>query len=125
MKKRQDIVLNIPQPCTQDWDKMTVNEKGRHCSSCNKTVVDFSNYTDKELAEFFKKAKGEVCGRINNYQANRPILITEQANRSIFYKLLYGTALASWLGIASTANAQSNNTTTQTEQKKIGEVKRT
>jgi hypothetical protein len=123
MRKNQEISLSIPHPCTQDWDKMSATEQGRHCSNCNKTVIDFSNYTDRELAEFFKKAKGEVCGRINNYQANRPILITERANRSIFHKLLYGTALASWLGIASTANAQSNSATTQTEQKKTGEVK--
>src|ERR1700722_1234614 len=97
MKKRQDIVLNIPQPCTQDWDKMTVNEKGRHCSSCNKTVVDFSNYTDKELFEFLSKIKGSVCGRLNPYQVNRPITVYQPENNSLWQKLMWGTALATSL----------------------------
>jgi hypothetical protein len=124
-KSTNNITLAIPQPCTENWDKMTATEQGRHCTNCNKTVIDFSNYTDKELADFFKKAQGKVCGRVNNYQVNRSILLTEQPNRSIFHKLLYGTALASWIGIASTANAQSNNTSIQTEQKDAKQAKDT
>jgi hypothetical protein len=106
MKKQ--LTITVPKPCTESWDKMTLNEKGKHCASCNKTVTDFTNYTDKELADFFKKSSGNICGRISNYQANRPILITEQYNRSIFHRLLYGTALASWLGISATASAQNS-----------------
>jgi hypothetical protein len=116
MNKPHQITLSIPTPCHEDWDKMTANEKGRHCANCNKTVVDFTNYTDKELVEFFKKNTGNVCGRMNNYQVNRELLFIEQPNRSFFYKLLYGTALASWFGIAATAGAQNNPSTVKTEQ---------
>jgi hypothetical protein len=30
----------IPEPCHQNWDAMTPNEQGRHCTSCVNTVVD-------------------------------------------------------------------------------------
>jgi len=116
MSKSKSIVLNVPKPCTEGWDNMTSDDKGRHCTSCNKTVIDFTLYTDKELADFFKKISGNVCGRINNYQVNRSILITEQPNRSIFHRLFFSTALASWLGITSTASAQVYVSPNQSEQ---------
>jgi hypothetical protein len=111
MKNKQQIItINVAQPCKQDWDKMTPTEQGRHCASCNKTVIDFSNYTDKELIEFFKKKPGNSCGNFSPYQLNRTLLITEPQNHSFLYKVFFGTALASWLGIAGTVSAQSNNT---------------
>lgn len=109
MAKERSITLTVPQPCHEDWDKMTPNERGRHCASCNKTVIDFSLYSDRELVEFFKNASGRVCGRLNNWQANREIIISD-THRSPFYKWFLGTALASWLGLAGTASAQSNKT---------------
>lgn len=108
--RKQSISLSIPTPCNESWDKMTANEKGRHCASCNKTVIDFSLYTDKELVQFFKKTKGEICGRINSYQATNPIVVIEQPNRTFFHKLFLGSAIASWLGFGTTAHAQQNST---------------
>jgi hypothetical protein len=49
-------------------------EQGRHCVSCQKTVIDFTSYSDTELAEFFKKKKNEtVCGRMQSSQLERTI----------------------------------------------------
>jgi len=59
MKK---ISLMIPTPCHEDWDKMTPEEKGRCCASCQKTVLDLTKMGDRELAEFFKKPVGSLCG---------------------------------------------------------------
>ncbi len=48
---------------------MKPNESGRHCSSCNKTVVDFSEMNKEEIQDYFKKANGErVCGQFNSVQ---------------------------------------------------------
>jgi len=57
--------LFIDQPCNQQWNKMKDAEGGKFCSHCNKTVIDFTNMTDWEVLEFFKKDKGRICGRIN------------------------------------------------------------
>jgi hypothetical protein len=67
------IQLQIPKPCHEKWSEMTPAEKGRFCSSCQKVVVDFSRMGDRELAQFFKKASGPVCGRFTGDQLHRDI----------------------------------------------------
>ena len=35
----------IPEPCHENWNKMTPQEQGRHCAVCSKVVVDFTKKT--------------------------------------------------------------------------------
>ena len=72
MKKFQ---LSIPSPCHEDWSKMSGVEKGRFCNSCQKTVVDFTHMSDREIATFFKKPAGSMCGRLHADQLDRDIII--------------------------------------------------
>jgi hypothetical protein len=68
--------LQIPKPCHENWDKMTPDQKGKFCSSCQKQVVDFSQMSDREVTMFFKKpSTGSVCGRFMNDQLNRELEI--------------------------------------------------
>jgi CarboxypepD_reg-like domain/Secretion system C-terminal sorting domain len=70
------LQLQVPVPCHENWEKMTNAEKGRFCSSCQKTVIDFSNMSDREIALFFKKPwTGSVCGRFMEDQLNREMEI--------------------------------------------------
>ncbi|QQU03074.1 carboxypeptidase-like regulatory domain-containing protein [Myroides odoratus] len=55
--------INIPKPCSEDWNQMTPLEKGRHCAVCEKTILDFSNYTKQELIQHIKQ-EGKICGRV-------------------------------------------------------------
>ncbi len=53
------------KPCNVGWDQMTPEEKGRHCSLCSKTVVDFTQMKKEEIQWELKNyfAKGQsVCG---------------------------------------------------------------
>ena len=64
--------LQIPEPCHENWDKMTPGDKGRFCDSCQKTVHDFTGMTDAQLIAFFKKpSTGSVCGRFYSDQLER------------------------------------------------------
>ena len=64
--------LQIPEPCHEDWNKMTPGDKGRFCDSCQKTVHDFTGMSDAQLIAFFKKpSTGSVCGRLYNDQLER------------------------------------------------------
>jgi hypothetical protein len=38
----QPTPLQINKPCHENWGAMTPNERGRHCASCDKTVVDLT-----------------------------------------------------------------------------------
>lgn len=63
MKKQYSI--NIPKPCSEDWDAMTPNSKGRHCLSCAKTVVDFTQMETYEIQAYLAEhSKQSICGRI-------------------------------------------------------------
>ncbi len=67
------LKISIPQPCNENWETMLPHEKGRHCLSCQKTVVDFSKMTDTEIIHYFQEYKGATCGRFSEIQLNRPV----------------------------------------------------
>jgi hypothetical protein len=75
MKK---IQLSIPKPCQENWDAMTPREQGRFCGSCQKTVVDFSTMSDRQIAEFFKRPLSSVCGRFVADQLDRDIALPKK-----------------------------------------------
>lgn len=64
------LKISIPQPCHENWTAMTKNEKGRLCESCNKTVVDFSHFSDEDVLKYFlelkKNSNQSICGYIKN-----------------------------------------------------------
>jgi hypothetical protein len=72
------IQLNIPKSCSESWNNMTPVQQGRHCQSCEKTVVDFTGMTDAELVTFFIKNTGNTCGRFTNDQLQRDLLIPKK-----------------------------------------------
>ena len=73
------LQLTIPVPCHENWDNMSPVEKGRFCSSCQKQVIDFSNMSDREIGQFFKKpSTGSVCGRFMQDQLDRDIAIPKK-----------------------------------------------
>ncbi|ARV12963.1 hypothetical protein BTO09_11680 [Gilvibacter sp. SZ-19] len=73
------ITLQIPEPCHEDWNKMTPQGLGRHCDSCAKTVVDFTAKSDKFIASYFKK-HDNICGRFRSDQLDRPIDLSVRRN---------------------------------------------
>ncbi|MCB0697270.1 MAG: carboxypeptidase-like regulatory domain-containing protein [Chitinophagaceae bacterium] len=101
MKQPKTIQLSIPQPCTEDWHKMTPQQQGRNCDSCRKCVVDFTGFTDEQLYNFFIEHKGQkVCGRVKKTQLNRPILLPPQPH-STLYKWIIAAGLALIITVGS------------------------
>src|SRR6218665_3103896 len=67
MEKRYKITL--PEPCQEDWNKMTPTENGRFCMSCSKTVVDFTSMMCEEIQLFFAQNQNhKICGRFRKSQ---------------------------------------------------------
>ncbi len=74
MGKPTNILVAIPQPCNEKWDKMTPTDKGRFCNQCSKDVIDFTTWSDARLYAFFSKPKEHVCGWFYDDQLERAIL---------------------------------------------------
>ena len=49
MSKPASIQITIPSPCSQNWDEMIQGDTGRHCTHCQKTVIDFTSWSDANL----------------------------------------------------------------------------
>ncbi|HEY9258725.1 carboxypeptidase-like regulatory domain-containing protein [Chitinophaga sp.] len=63
----------IPTPCLQLWEEMTPSGNGKHCSSCQKKVIDFSLLTDAEIVNIISSSSQKICGRFNAAQLNRTL----------------------------------------------------
>lgn len=58
--------IRIPKPCHQNWEKMAPEETGRHCSVCEKTVIDFTQKSILEVKSIlYKNQNQKLCGRFN------------------------------------------------------------
>ena len=97
--------IYIPEPCHENWGVMTPNEQGRFCGSCQKTVVDFTNFSAEDIQNYFTKHYGQkVCGRFKQQQLNSidiqiPSFIFNQISFSrkfaLALLLVFGTTLFS------------------------------
>jgi len=88
--------LQIPEPCHEDWNKMTPVQQGRFCDFCQKSVVDFTGMSDRQLIAFFKKPPtGSVCGRFYNDQLERDFEI--QRKRIPWVKYFFQFAIPVFL----------------------------
>lgn len=48
----RDIAVEIPKPCSADWDAMTPQARSRFCAECSTRVHDLSSMTEKEAEGF-------------------------------------------------------------------------
>ncbi|HEX8014055.1 MAG TPA: energy transducer TonB [Flavobacterium sp.] len=67
--------ISIPEPCHENWDKMSPKDNGRFCLSCCKTVVDFTSMLPEEIQHFFIQNQGnKICGRFKKTQLDNIII---------------------------------------------------
>jgi hypothetical protein len=107
---KQAYILNIDNPCKEEWNKMKHQVNGKFCSSCSKTVIDFTTLTDSEIVKLLEKNTGRLCGNLNTDQLNRIISIQENKSTPIFYKFLAGLLLFGSTKNVQSANINSNKT---------------
>ncbi|WP_343637251.1 hypothetical protein [Fluviicola sp.] len=127
--KPKKIHYQIEEPCHADWDQMKPEAQGRFCSSCSKTVVDFSAMSDFSIVNYLENNKHQsVCGRFTEAQLDKTYLWTKP-HPTLFQFDLKAVALGLALSTFSAIPAQSQNTpiteqhdSTETMVVKQGEV---
>jgi hypothetical protein len=55
--------INIPAPCSADWDSMKGNDQVRFCSQCSLNVHNLSAMTRKEARKLVAASGGRLCVR--------------------------------------------------------------
>jgi len=86
--------FNIPNPCSEDWSKMTPTEKGAYCDKCQFEVIDFTAMEPEEIKATLKAQAGKkTCGHVSKVQlemVNSDYHLWENQTVSIFRsKFLY------------------------------------
>lgn len=78
----------------QSWEEMAQADNGKFCTSCNKPVIDFSNFTEQQLQDFFSKINGRICGNFRPDQINRTLSVENNNQHKYFIpQLLVSTVL--------------------------------
>ncbi|KOS04985.1 hypothetical protein AM493_02215 [Flavobacterium akiainvivens] len=103
------IKISIPKPCHENWQNMTPADRGRFCAACQKTVVDFTRATDREIVAAYNRDE-KLCGRFLNTQLDRELVIPKEKN-----SLWAGAAALAALSLGS-AGALAQTPQTETEQ---------
>lgn len=103
--------ITIPQPCHENWNQMTPDEKGRFCEVCSKSVRDFTKLSDLEIIERVSE-NNNICGNFRVDQLDRNL--DYSFINSLFMKFAVGFILTSG-GIISA----------QTQPKETSEIKDT
>ncbi|MBP6624457.1 MAG: hypothetical protein KA198_04755 [Chitinophagaceae bacterium] len=81
---KQPLVIQILNPCHENWDEMTLTDQGKFCSNCQKVVIDFSEKTDAELVDYFN-THSSFCGRFKQTQIDRYIETPKPVLKRLFH----------------------------------------
>lgn len=102
--------LHIENPCSESWDEMSPREGGRHCKHCEKTVVDFTSLTDREISHLVSRGE-KLCGRLRTDQLDRVYpLFREVTKPSAPYRhMAAGFLMAALILSSQPGNAQLNS----------------
>lgn len=66
------VKFNVPEPCSEKWEKMTATDRGAFCASCSKNLYDFTKMTDAQITDVIRNSTEKVCGRFRNDQLVSP-----------------------------------------------------
>lgn len=112
--------LQIDDPCHENWDDMTRQEKGRFCNSCQKLVLDMTHYSDKEIISFFKNKEYDVCGQFRDDQLDRKLIWNTENKPKLLSKGLVAASFAAAMlvpgSLQSSEPVQINTETNSTEE---------
>ena len=70
-------MISVPNPCNENWNSMSADKNGRFCTSCNKTVIDFTKMKNTEIQKYFVENSNNesICGyyKFNQVIINLPL----------------------------------------------------
>jgi protocatechuate 3,4-dioxygenase beta subunit len=108
---KKTIHISIPEPCHEDWSKMTPTQKGKHCARCEKEVTDYTQKTDEQLVKLLSN-NGASCGRFKKSQINRAVTLERKSTHAL---APYAASLLIPLSLMNSLNTKASTTETKIE----------
>ncbi len=88
MLQNNTYKIKVNSPCQEDWSRMTDTSVGKFCNSCKKEVIDFTNFSNEQISDYFiQNGLKSGCGKFLNTQIEQ-IRITIDEDL-IVHKLSY------------------------------------
>jgi len=109
----KNLKITIPEPCHEDWSKMTKTDKGKFCNSCAKEVFDFTTFSDEQLIKQFEK-EGDLCGRVTTKQLDRDLVLQRKKQQN-YLPYAFSGIFSLFLLNSSPSKAQEKPKTIQTD----------
>lgn len=105
-KLKPQLQIQNQFQCQQSYGSMEPRGGGRHCSKCDKTVLDFTQLSDREIAEVMMQNPQGVCARTRVSQMNRNLLPAERQKSRFYWPPLVAGLITAV--VPSWASAQTN-----------------
>ncbi|WP_281612683.1 carboxypeptidase-like regulatory domain-containing protein [Flammeovirga sp. SubArs3] len=99
--------LKIDTPCKENWDNMSLNEKGRFCEICSKTLIDFTQKTDSQIIKEINNNEN-LCVRLTSEQEKIPFVEIKKNNEN---KLPYSNVAVGLMIVTSLSFNQTSEAT--------------
>lgn len=91
--------LRIASPCNEDWEKMTGDDRVRHCAACDKDVYNLSVMARADAERLLRERLGGICVRLYKradgtvITSDCPVGLKKKRIRRLAYGALGGGAL--------------------------------
>src|SRR5215467_3709252 len=92
--------IRVASPCPASWEKMTGDDRVRHCQECKLNVYNLSEMTRLEAERLIANREGRMCVRF--YRRTDGTILTRDCPRGLQVvrriSLVAGAALAAMMG---------------------------
>jgi len=88
--------LQIPNPCSENWNQMENTTSGKHCELCSKNLIDFRALSSKKIYDLVNTNQ-KVCGRITQNQLDSFYKVPQQKQFSKVGLLVSFTSLLAFV----------------------------
>src|SRR4030095_8872297 len=99
--------IRVANPCSEEWDQMTGNDRVRFCSHCAKDVNNISEMTPKEAVRLARASNGNICIRYKYDPVTKAPIFADRLHQiSRRAPVLASGAMAASIAFSYTAFAQ-------------------
>ncbi len=107
--------IEVAEPCSESWDKMTGGETVRFCSHCAKNVYNLSQMTRKRARKIVAGSNGGICVRYAKQSDGAIAALKRQFVQLTRQTGVAASVLGASLALTTAATAQTNIIATETQ----------